>query len=111
MTGGRHVSPMNVGRRDRRVGFRGDSWHLQHNCQVRSWKHGRSIFGTTKIHCACPTSSKTSSASNAAVAADRFAAHDGHSPRVLHENANRYSSAQSGHRIRAKPFSKRPQSR
>ena len=30
---------------------------------------------------------------------------------VPHENASRYSSAQSGHRMRAKPLSKRPQSR
>ena len=52
-----------------------------------------------------------SSASNAAVAAERLAAHDGHSSRVLHENASRYSSAQSGHRMRAKPLSKSPQSR
>ena len=42
-------------------------------------KYGRSIFGMTKTHCACPTSSSTSPASSAAVAADRFAAHDGHS--------------------------------
>jgi hypothetical protein len=50
--------------------------------------HGRSIFGMTKNHCAWPTSSSTSSASSAAVATDRFAAHDGHSSRVLHENGS-----------------------
>ena len=74
-------------------------------------KYGRSIFGMTKTHCAWATSSNTSSTSRAAVAAERLAAHDGHSSRVLHENASRCSSAHSGHRMRAKPFSKRPQSR
>ena len=52
-----------------------------------------------------PTPSTTSSARSAAVAADRFAAQDGHSSRVLHENASRYSSRHSGHLIRANPFS------
>jgi hypothetical protein len=43
--------------------------------------------------------------------AERLAAHDGHRFRVLHENASGYSLEHSGHRIRAKPFSKSPQSR
>jgi hypothetical protein len=62
---------------------------------------GRSIFGTVITHWACPTDWSTPSVSSAAVAAERFAAHDGHKSRVLQENASRYTSAQSGQRTRA----------
>ena len=59
-------------------------------------KYGLSILGMVNTHCACPTSPSTSSRSSAAVAAPRLAAHDGHSSRVLHENARRYSAWHSG---------------
>jgi hypothetical protein len=64
-----------------------------------------------KTHCACPTASRTSSRKRAAVAAPRFAPHDGHSPRPLHENATRTSRRQPPQWSRANPFSKIPQSR
>ena len=40
-----------------------------------------------------------------------IAARCGHSSRVPHEYASKFSSAHSGHRMRANPFSKDPQSR
>jgi putative transposase len=66
---------------------------------------GRSILGIVNVQWVCPTSSITSSASKAPKAAPRFAQQDGQSPRVLQENANRYSSRQDGHRTRAAPRS------
>jgi hypothetical protein len=64
-----------------------------------------SILGIVNVQWVCPTSSITSSASRAPKAAPRFAKQDGQSPRVLQENASRYSPRQDGHRTRAAPRS------
>ncbi len=64
-----------------------------------------------KTRCRCGQSARTLERTNSLQSNERLAEHDGQNPLRLQENDNKNSFLQFGHRMRAKPFFRMPQSR